>query len=65
MGANYMTSVTIFDLLFRGLQIIAFEVRERNPKFLLEVLCIIGCRVQLTSEVFWRLHLCRHIFATL
>ena len=33
-------------------KIIAFEVRERSPKFLLGVLCIIGCPVQLISEVF-------------
>ena len=33
--------------------VIAFEVWERNPQFLLGVLRIIGCPVQLLSEVFW------------
>ena len=36
--------------------VIAFEVRERNPYFVLGVLCIIGCPVQLVREVFLRLH---------
>ena len=34
--------------------IFAFEVRERSPQFLLRVLCIIGCPVQLIEEVFLR-----------
>ena len=33
--------------------IIAFKVREGNPLFLLGVLCIIDCPVQLIREVFW------------
>ena len=37
--------------------LIAFEVRERNPLFVLGVLCIIGWPVQLIREVFLRLHL--------
>ena len=47
--------------------IIAFEVRERNPYFVLGGLCIIGCSVQLIREVFSRLHLRRrrHTFASL
>ena len=32
---------------------IAFKLREGNPLFLLGVLCIIGCPVQLIREVFW------------
>ena len=31
---------------------------------MLDVLCIIGCPVQLIREVFSRLHLCRHTFDT-
>ena len=45
----------------------AFEVRECNPWFVLGVLCIIGCPVQLIREVFLRLHFRgrRHTFASL
>ena len=32
--------------------IVAFEVRERNPLFVLGVLCIVGCLVQLIREDF-------------
>ena len=32
--------------------IVAFEVRERNPLFVLGVLCIGGCLLQLKREVF-------------
>ena len=41
------------------------QSRDRNPLFVLGVLCIIGCPVQLLREVFSRLHLCRHTFASL
>ena len=34
-------------------QLFTFELREHNPKFLLGILCIIGCPVQLVSKVFW------------
>ena len=47
--------------------VIAFEVRERYPLFLLRVLCLIGCPVQIIREVILRLHLRRrwHKFASL
>ena len=47
--------------------LISFEVRERNPSFVLGVLCLIGCPVQLIREVFLRLHFRRrrHTFASL
>ena len=40
------------DCLSNDMIIIAFEVRERKSYFLLGVLCIIGCPVQLIREVF-------------
>ena len=46
---------TLGDLLAIQLyviQVIAFEVRERNSQFVLGVLCIIECPVQLIREVF-------------
>ena len=46
-------------------KLIAFEVQEHKPQFVLGVLCIVGCPVQLIREVFSRLHLCRHTFASL
>ena len=45
-------------------RIVAFEVRERNPYFVLGVLCIIWGPVQLIREVFSTLHLCRDRFAS-
>ena len=47
--------------------IFAFEVRERNPLFVLGVLRIIGSPVQLIREVFWDCicRRCRHTFASL
>ena len=44
--------------------LIAFSYLERNPQFVLGVLCSIGCPVQSVREVFSSLHLCRHTFAS-
>ena len=40
-------------------------VRGTQPLISVGVLCIIECPVQLIKEVFLRLHLCRHTFASL
>ena len=50
-----------FDLKY----LIAFEVRERNHLFLLDVLYIIGCPVQLINGVFEIAYLYQHTFASL
>ena len=42
----------MFDDVLDRKQFFVFKVRERNPQFLLGVLCIIGCPLQLISEVF-------------
>ena len=48
------------------MSVIAFEVREPNPLFVLGVLCIIGFPVQLIGDDFLRLHFRRrHTFASL
>ena len=55
-----------FKILITKLKLIAFEVRERNPYFVLGVLWIIGWPVLLTREMFLRTHFRRrHTFASL
>ena len=51
----------------RQSQFIAFSYLERKPQFVLGVLCIIGCPVELIREVFSRLHSSSstHIFLAL
>ena len=51
---------SVFNRLFFKYRVVACEVRVE-----LGLLCIIGCPVQLIREVFSRLHLCRHTFASL
>ena len=43
----------MFDDALDKKQFFTFELREHNPKFLLGILHIIGCPVQLVSKVFW------------
>ena len=42
----------MFDDALNKKQFFMFELREHNPKFLLGILCIIGCPVQLVSKFF-------------
>ena len=51
---------SVFNRLFFKYRVVACEVRVE-----LGLLFIIGCPVQLIREVFSRLHLCRHTFASL
>ena len=40
------------QVYFLQRNILAFEIRERNPSFVLGILCIIACPMQLIREVF-------------
>ena len=42
----------MFDDALDKKQFFTFELQEHNPKFLLGILHIIGCPVQLVSKVF-------------
>ena len=49
---THLHNIMLDDALDKK-QLFTFELREHNPKFLLGILCIIGCPVQLVSKVFW------------
>ena len=58
-------STTLKSYVSLHLFIYLIALRERNPLFVLGVLCIIGYPVQLIKDFFSRLHLCRHTFSSL